>query len=156
MSQVRCRCHDRASASGAKTWPLCPASLAGSAATRLAAGSRRARGVPVVGEPGSCPAKGAVLAEGVPPLGEVRPAGDRVLEPAERAGTGDGGSEPVRLLRVVHRRGDERLHVPVAGARALRVDPQPALVVSVILVLGAVADLVEVVERRLGPDLPGA
>src|SRR5665811_1974866 len=57
--------------------------------------------VPLAGQPRPSPSALPILAEGVPPFEQFGPSRQLVLEPAERASSADGDTEPVRQVGVV-------------------------------------------------------
>lgn len=95
-----------------------------------------------------------LIGECVPAGHQLRSLGQRGLEPPEGTATGDRSGQSVgegAVVEVV----DEPLHVPVAVARPLTVNPQPALVVFIV-VLDDLPDMHGVVDRGLRPHLTSA
>ena len=95
-----------------------------------------------IGKPGTGPATAAVAGEGVPRGLEVRPAHHRVAEVTERAGAVESTGEPLRGDRVVDA-GGEHLHVAIGPPRALALDPEPPLLIVLVLVVVQLQAVVE-------------
>src|SRR5450759_4667997 len=106
--------------------------------------------VPLVGQPRPSPSALPVLAEGVPPFEQFWPSRQLVLEPAEGASSADGDTQPVHLVSVVER-GDEEFHVAIPLPRSLALDPQPPLLIIIVVAFGFLG----VLDRRLRPHLSG-
>src|SRR5664279_369876 len=85
------------------------------------------RPVSLFGEPGPRPAALPVVGERVPAVQLSRPAGEGVLEPAERPATLDRDAQPVGPVGVGDGV-DELGHVPVPGAGTGALHPQLSLV----------------------------
>src|SRR5665647_3550670 len=104
--------------------------------------------IPLAGQPRPSPSALPILAEGVPPFEQFWPPRQLVLEPTEGASSADGDAQPVHLVSVVER-SDEEFHVAIPLPGTLALDPQPPLLVVVLLCFLGVLD------RRLRPHLSG-